>query len=46
MTKEQLVGIVKRFLETDSDQSFLAKLTNFELENLLAVMRDRIENPR
>jgi len=44
MTKEQLVGIAKRLLETDSDLDFLSKLSNFELETLVAAMRNRVEN--
>jgi hypothetical protein len=45
MTKEQLIEIIKKLLETDSDLDFLSKLSNFELETLVAVTRDRIENP-
>ena len=44
MTKEQLIEIIKKLLETDSDLDFLSKLSNFELETLVAVTRDRIEN--
>ncbi len=44
MTKEQLIEIIKKLLETDSDFDFLSKLSNFELENLVALMRDRIEH--
>lgn len=46
MTKEQLIEIINKLLETDSDLDFLSKLSNFELETLVAVTRDRIENPR
>ena len=45
MTKEQLIEIIKKLLETDSDLDFLSKLSNFELETLVAATRDRIENP-
>ena len=45
MTKEQLIEIIKKLLETDSDLDFLSKLSTFELETLVAVTRDRIENP-
>ena len=45
MTKEQLIEITKKLLDTDSDLGFLSKLSNSELENLVALMRDRIENP-
>jgi len=46
MTKEQLIDISKKLLKTDSDLEFLSKLSNFELETLVALMRDRIENPK
>ena len=45
MTKEQLIDIIKRVLETDADLDFLDKLSNSELETFVAVMRDRIEHP-
>jgi len=44
MTKEQLIDIIKRLLETDSDLEFLAKLSKSELETLVATLRDRVEN--
>ena len=44
MTKEQLIEIIKKLLETDSDLSFLSKMTNSELETLVAVVRNRVEN--
>ena len=44
MTKEQLVGIVKRLLETDSDLDFLSKLSKSELETLVAAVRNQVEN--
>ena len=43
MTKEQLIEIVKKLLETDSGLDFLSKLTNFELETLVAALRNRVE---
>jgi len=45
MTKEQLIEISKKLLGTDSDLDFLSKLSNSEIETLVALMRDRIENP-
>ena len=44
MTKEQLIEITKKILETDSDLDFLSKLSKSELETLVAVVRDRVEN--
>ena len=43
MTKEQLVEIVKKLLETDSDLDFLSKLSNSELETLVATLRNQVE---
>ena len=45
MTKVQLIEIINKLLETDADLDFLSKLSNSELENLVALMRDRIEHP-
>jgi hypothetical protein len=45
MTKDKLIEIIKKLLETDSDLGFLSKLSNFELETLVAAMRARIEHP-
>ena len=44
MTKEQLIEITKKLLETDSELDFLSKLSNFELETLVAAVRNRVEN--
>ena len=44
MTEEQLIKIIKKLLETDSDLDFLAKLSIFELETLVAAVRNRVEN--
>ena len=44
MTKEQLINIVKKLLETDADLDFLSKLSKSELETLVAIVRDRFEN--
>lgn len=45
MTNEQLIEIIKKLLETDSDLDFLFKLSNLELETLVAAIRARIERP-
>jgi len=39
MTKEQLIEIIKRLLETDADLDFLSKLSKSELETLVAAVR-------
>ena len=44
MNKEQLIEIIEKLLETESDLDFLSKMTNSELETLVAVVRDRVEN--
>lgn len=44
MTKEQLIEIAKKLLETDANLDFLSKLSNSELENLVAAIRNRVEN--
>ncbi|MBC8391212.1 MAG: DUF3944 domain-containing protein [Deltaproteobacteria bacterium] len=44
MTKERLIDITKKLLETDSDLDFLSKLSSSELETLVALMRARIEH--
>jgi len=43
MTKEQLIEIIKKLLETDSDLDFLAKHSKSELETLVAAVRNRVE---
>jgi len=44
MTKEQLVDIIKKLLETDADLDFLSKLSKSELETLVSAVRDRVED--
>jgi len=44
MTKEQLIGIIKKLLETDSDLDFLSKLSKSELETLVSAVRNKVEN--
>jgi len=48
MTKEQLIDITKRLLETDAGLEFLTKLSKTELETLVAAIRNQVkisENP-
>ena len=44
MTKEQLIEIIKKLLETDSGLDFLSKLSKSGLETLVAVVRNRVKN--
>jgi len=44
MTKEQLIEIIKKLLETDSDLDFLSKLSKSELETLVSAVRNKVEN--
>jgi hypothetical protein len=43
MTKERLIETIKRILNTDVDFSFLTKLTEPELETLVACIRDGVD---
>jgi hypothetical protein len=43
MTKEKLIEILQRVLETDIDLDFLLKLDFKELETLVACIRERVE---
>jgi hypothetical protein len=43
MTKEKMIEILKRVLNTDADLNFLLKLEKTELETLVACVRDRVE---
>ncbi len=44
MIKVQLLDIIKKLLETDSDLDFLSRLSESELETLVAAVRNRMEN--
>jgi hypothetical protein len=44
MKKESLIEMLQRVLKTDADLEFLLKLEEYELEILIASIRDRIEN--
>jgi len=44
MTKERLIKIIKKLLETDSDLDFLFGLSKSELETLVSAVRNKVEN--
>ena len=44
--KAKLLEIVQRLLETDADLSFLARLSQEELETLIACIRHRLDSPK
>ena len=46
MTKEKLIKTAQRVLNTDADLKFLIKLTESEIETLVACIRDRVEHNR
>lgn len=41
----KLIDTLKRLLNVDDDLSFLKKLETKELENLIAIIRERLDNP-
>ena len=43
MTKEELIETIIRILDTDADLDFLLQLDQKDLENLIACIRDRVE---
>ena len=43
MTKEKLIEIIKKILNTDADLSFLMQLKVKELETLVACIRERVD---
>ncbi len=43
--KEALLQIIKKLLRTDLDLSFLMELELQEMEQLVAVIRERIDEP-
>lgn len=43
MTKQRLIETIKRILNTEHDFDYLAKLTEAELETLVACIRDRVD---
>jgi hypothetical protein len=46
MTKEELVDLVRKILNTKADLDFLSNLEEKELETLIACIRDRIEQEK
>ncbi len=43
MKKEELIRILKKVLETDTNLDFLKKLEEKELETLTACVRDKVD---
>jgi len=43
MTKEKLIEIIMKILNTDADLSFLMQLKVKELETLVACIRERVD---
>lgn len=43
MTKEELLGIIKKLLKTNMELGFLLRLDSEELETLIACIRDRVD---
>jgi hypothetical protein len=43
MTKEKLIEIIKKILNSDADLSFLMQLKVKELETLVACIRERVD---
>jgi hypothetical protein len=43
MTKEKLVKLLKRILDTTEDLDFLLDLKNEDLEKMVAIIRGRLE---
>jgi hypothetical protein len=43
MSKEKLIEIIKKILNTDADLSFLMLLKVKELETLVACVRERVD---
>ncbi len=45
MTKEKLIDILKKVLQTDYDFDFLLRLSPEELKTLVLHVRDRVDRP-
>ncbi|MDI6616587.1 MAG: hypothetical protein QME27_07715 [Syntrophaceae bacterium] len=45
MTKEKLLDILKKVLQTDHDLDFLLRLSAEELKTLVLHVRDRVDRP-
>ena len=46
MEKRKLIKILQKILKTDHPLEFLLKLSEKELENLIALIRDRVEGDK
>ena len=46
MTKEELVDLLRKMLDTDADLDFLSDLGQKELETLIACIRNKIEQEK
>jgi hypothetical protein len=46
MTKEDLVDLLRKILDTEADLNFLSDLGQRELETLIACIRNRIEQEK
>jgi hypothetical protein len=46
MTKEDLVDLLRKILNTEADLDFLSDLGQRELETLIACIQDRIEQEK
>ena len=44
MEQKELLGILQKMLKTKRSLDFLLQIKKEELENLIALIRDRIEN--
>ncbi|MBW2127713.1 MAG: hypothetical protein JRH08_19230 [Deltaproteobacteria bacterium] len=43
MTKQELIEILKKLLETDADLDFLQKLDDQEIQTLIACVRSKVD---
>jgi hypothetical protein len=46
MTKEDVIDLVRKVLNTDADLGFLSVLGQLELETLIACIRNRLEQEK
>jgi uncharacterized protein YjgD (DUF1641 family) len=46
MTKQELIDLLRKILNTCADLDFLSKLEPGELEKLIACIRDRLEKEK
>jgi hypothetical protein len=46
MTKDQLISLIKKILDTDVDLKFLTKLDLAELKLLVPCIRERLEGEK